>query len=369
MPHGAGSKKRKLEARAQSEQNGYTDTSKPTAVFKPGKGRCHTLSIALPSSIVANCQTHDLKTSLIGHIARSLAVFSVDEIILFSDGTPLPTRDPSYAASDAETGYTGFSSPTDFMHHLLSYLETPPYLRRALFPMHPDLRTAGALPSLDLPSHLKAGEWCPYREGVTLPSSNMGAKGGTKVDCGLQCRVTIEDEVEAGTRVTVKLPAWLETRQPGKGEEVRAEAVRPEVPREEGGYYWGYQVRVAGSLSEVWTGAEVEGGYDVSVGTSERGEDIVGLLGRSRRGEEGGVPRGWKHLLVVFGGVAGLEKALEGDEELRGKVGDVSEVFDHWVNLVPGQGSRTIRTEEAVWLGLMGLRELVVARDREELMQ
>lgn len=30
-----------------------TDTSKPTAVFEPGKGRAYTLSIALPGSIVA----------------------------------------------------------------------------------------------------------------------------------------------------------------------------------------------------------------------------------------------------------------------------------------------------------------------------
>jgi len=35
-------------------------------------------------------------------------------------------------------------------------------------------------------------------------------------------------------------------------------------------------------------------------------------------------------------------------------------VFDRWVNVCPGQGSRTIRTEEAVWIGLTGLRKLVV---------
>ena len=29
------------------------DTSKPTAIFKPTKGRTHTVSIALPGSIIA----------------------------------------------------------------------------------------------------------------------------------------------------------------------------------------------------------------------------------------------------------------------------------------------------------------------------
>ncbi|TKX23783.1 hypothetical protein C1H76_3982 [Elsinoe australis] len=371
MPHGAGSKKRKWEAQAQhiqqtkqSQPNG-ADTSKPTAVFKPTKGRTHTLSIALPGSIIANCQTHDLKTSLCGAIARALAVFSVDEIVIFNDGAGAPTTASPHAASDAASGYTGFSVPSSFLHHVLSYLETPPYLRKTLFPMHPNLRTAGALPSIDIPSHLKAHEYCPYREGVTTGSAGMGQ--GTLVDCGLQARVVIEDEVEAGTRVTVRLPKWMEFRAPGRSEEVRAEAVGPETPREEGGYYWGYAVRMAESLSEVFTGAEVEGGYDISVGTSERGVDLRGLLGRNRGTEEGSLPTGWKHLIVVFGGVAGLEQALAADEELKGTgITDVKDVFDYWVNLVPGQGSRTIRTEEAVWLGLMGLRGVVVDRERED---
>ncbi len=38
---------------------------------------------------------------------------------------------------------------------------------------------------------------------------------------------------------------------------------------------------------------------------------------------------------------------------------NVKELFDAWVNVLPGQGSRTIRTEEAIWLGLMGLRPFV----------
>jgi predicted SPOUT superfamily RNA methylase MTH1 len=34
-------------------------------------------------------------------------------------------------------------------------------------------------------------------------------------------------------------------------------------------------------------------------------------------------------------------------------------LFDAWVNLVPGQGSRTIRTEEAVEFGLCALKPWV----------
>ncbi|KAL8643747.1 MAG: hypothetical protein Q9210_007573, partial [Variospora velana] len=73
----------------------------------------------------------------------------------------------------------------------------------------------------------------------------------------------------------------------------------------------------------------------------------------------------FNHMLIVFGGVAGLEAAVEADDELR-KMGvkEPKNLFDYWVNLCPGQGSRTIRTEEAIWLGLMGLREVVLSKGR-----
>ena len=65
-------------------------------------------------------------------------------------------------------------------------------------------------------------------------------------------------------------------------------------------------------------------------------------------------------MLIVLGGVAGLEVAVKADEELQKlNVKTPEALFDFWVNLVPRQGSRTIRTEEAVWLALMGLNGIV----------
>lgn len=50
-----------------------------------------------------------------------------------------------------------------------------------------------------------------------------------------------------------------------------------------------------------------------------------------------------RHLLVVFGGLKGLEASLDNDQSLQ--MDDVSLLFDHYLNTCPGQGSRTIRTE------------------------
>ena len=114
-------------------------------------------------------------------------------------------------------------------------------------------------------------------------------------------------------------------------------------------------------MSDVFTECPFDGGYDLSFGMSERGERLHQTVERD-------MPQ-YQHMLVVLGGVAGLETAATNDTELvkRGVTGaKVGELFDHWVNLLPGQGSRTIRTEEAIWCGLMGLQQVVRRRTLSE---
>lgn len=228
-----------------------------------------------------------------------------------------------------------------------------------------------------MPHHLRANEWCQYREGITI-APNEGEEGtpkkqkrgaagkdgeSTLVDCGLPVRAKVSGDVPGGSRVTVKFGTENEPRMDGYSP-LSAEAVSPDTPREEAGYYWGYQTRMASSLSAIFTECPYDGGYDVSLGTSERGVSVSSLLSGSDEGVAP-VPKGWNHLIIVFGGVAGLEVALKADTDLTSKgVTDAKDVFDYWVNLVPQQGSRTIRTEEAVWLGLMGLRGVV--QDRQD---
>jgi methyltransferase len=291
--------------------------------------------------------------------------------VIFSDGdVKLPrnhhrSHSLSNQSDESFNEYTGTSDPDHFLVHLLSYLETPPHLRRLLFPLHPNLRTAGTLPSLDLPHHLRAEEWCPYREGVTL-SSEASGPGRSLVEAGLQIPVTVNADIPPSTRVTLKFKSGAEeAAQTLKAKEIKAEAVNPDEPRERVGYYWGYNVRRAASLSAVFEECTYDGGYDVAIGTSERGMPLESLYNTPDGEEDGQDDNGpligrFKHLLIVFGGVSGLEVAVKNDPELQ-KLGvkEAKEVFDRWVNICPGQGSRTIRTEEAVWIGLMGLRRLV----------
>lgn len=62
----------------------------------------------------------------------------------------------------------------------------------------------------------------------------------------------------------------------------------------------------------------------------------------------------FNHLLIMFGGLQGLEAAVESDESL--KVDEPQLLFDHYLNVLPNQGSRTIRTEEAILISLTALQ-------------
>lgn len=85
--------------------------------------------------------------------------------------------------------------------------------------------------------------------------------------------------------------------------------------------------------------------YDLTIGTSDKGSPIDDMPNK-------GVT--YNHALIVFGGLHGIETALESDEQLQ--INDVSLLFNHYVNVLPNQGSRTIRTEEAILIALTGLQ-------------
>jgi methyltransferase len=95
------------------------------------------------------------------------------------------------------------------------------------------------------------------------------------------------------------------------------------------GFYWGYQV------------------YDLIIGTSERG------VSHEKISE---FPP-FQHAMIIFGGLQGLEKAMEQEAHLK----NPEQLFQFYINTCPEQGSRTIRTEEAILISLSCLREKLLA--------
>jgi predicted SPOUT superfamily RNA methylase MTH1 len=161
------------------------------------------------------------------------------------------------------------------------------------------------------------------------------------VDVGLQRPIPVDTMLTPGLRVTVEIPEPPENNP----KKLRGKIVSPSTPQLKTGTYWGYSVRIADSLGAVFTQSPYEEGYDLLIGTSEKGEPIPNKL------------PDFKHVLITFGGLQGLELGLESDESLD--VEDPALLFDLYLNTCPNQGSRTIRTEEALLVTLSAMQPLL----------
>lgn len=392
---------------AQSQGLAQVNPHKPSFIRRPAttSARKFTISVAIPGSIVLNAQSPELQSRLAAHIARACAIFNVDEIVVFNEGelrsdtsdpyqhrhnqqhrgTKRRYNEPQNAPQDGgagdeegqgegegeEGGKGGGFEPHTFLARVLQYLETPQYLRKALFPMHRDLRLAGLMPPLDCPHHLRFEDESEYREGVTVDAPhwarNRGGGGGNGVYVNIGLRDPIEAtlppeaKLESGVRVTVRMP----TNQCESGS-----IVSPREPVERLGWYWGYSVRLASSLSSVLTSCPFSpsSGYDLVIGTSERGVSLTDLSIATSAQTPVALPSGetiqplpssFNHALVVFGGLSGLEVAVEQDEGIKLDRHTAKDLFDAWVNVVENQGSRTVRTEEAIMIALARLKPIL----------
>lgn len=268
--------------------------------------------VAIPASIVSDTPHLREKTFKVGLIGRALAIFRIDEVIIYPDD---PKIDQSRDAN--------------FVAKILSYMETPQYLRRRLFRIMPELRYVGILPPLRTPHHpieskmrdLKIGE---FREGVVVSEN----KSGVLVDIGVEKPIPILGaRIPVGKRITVKIISV--------GDEPRAAlASRDEIP-----IYWGYNVKV----SKVSLGKMIrEGSFDLVIATSRRGEQFMkvkdAILERWRKS---------RNVLIAFG------SPTQGLQEIVGQEGmELGELADFIINTVPMQATETVRTEEALFATL-----------------
>ena len=276
------------------------------------------LSIAIPASLVSDVPHLREKTFKIGLVGRAAAIFRVDEIIVFPD-------------------IIGFdqSKEANLIAMILSYMETPQYLRKRLFKIKPELRYVGILPPLRTPHHplinklkdLTVGE---HREGVVVSS----AKKGFLVDIGVERPILISEKgIPINTRVTVKI---VDLEPP------RAVVVSCDEIEE----YWGYQVVV----SNIALGRLVKSrSFDLIVATSKHGVPFMKIM------EE--LVKRWKksrRVLVAFGSPTRGLYEIVAQESLK-----LSEVADFVINTIPKQGTETVRTEEALYASLAMLNSFI----------
>ena len=261
------------------------------------------LSIAIPASLVSEVPHLREKTSVIGQIGRAAAIFRVDDIYIYPD-----------APDEAH-----------LIRLILSYMETPQYLRRRLFSKRTELRYVGVLPPLRTPHHplesraekLRRGE---FREGVVLAEDD----GEFVVDVGVDRPLRATGRAPSiGGRATVEI---METQPELRGRF---------VGRGEVDWYWGYGIHVSGwDLGRLALSRE----FDLTVATSRLGPLYQKIEEQMRaRWSEA------RNVLVAFG------SPRSGIKEILAREGrTMEEVFHLTVNTIPQQGCETVRTEEAV---------------------
>ena len=192
---------------------------------------------------------------------------------------------------------------------------------------------------LDSSHHLRIDEWCKYREGIVLKRPVKEGEGSW-VNIGLHKDCKIDRQLVEKTRVTVKL------KEDGF-EDIKfytGKVVSVKEPKN-ADLYWGYMVRIAENFTELFENSVFGTKYDLIIGTSDKGDDYTKI--NFDKYKE------FKHGLIVFGGLQGIEGMLENDELNTTKI---ESLFDLYLNTCIDQGCRTIRTEEAILISLAVLR-------------
>ncbi len=271
------------------------------------------LTVALPGSLTRDIPHLREKTARIGLIGRSLAIFKVDQAIIY--------RDDSSQKAMQEAA---------LLEKILRFQETPQYLRRHLFMIEPDLQFTGTLPPLRIPSHPDRVDPSQgqIREAVVISSGTV-----SKADAGYGQPITIKARLPMKRRITVRVN---QTRPRLEGELIEADRLR---------IYWGFRVnREDVTLAELVKRRD----QDLTISTSRKGKDIRDVMMELKlRWAES------KHPLLLFGSPDKGVPEILADSGTR-----VDDVADFNLNTIPGQGVETVRTEEALMVSLAVLNVL-----------
>ncbi len=256
--------------------------------WPPPRRQCN-LIVTLPGSVLSTEGSLEAATFKAGFIARALAVYRVDEVAIHYD----PATERRHVR---------------LLKSILNYLAIPPHLRKKAVPRDPRLSYVGVLPPLRTPLHDAPHR---IREGMTIAGLVERCREGVcKVYIGKPGYVSVHEKLRRGEIVVVKITSISPP-----------EAVVVEDP----GFYTGYRVTVIprDGLGE-WLSTMRKNGYKI-IGTSVRGECRTPKAS-GRRG-----------VVIVFGGPKhGISDYVN------------TELIDEVVNVIPFQGTRTVRTEEAI---------------------
>jgi len=268
------------------------------------------MAIAIPSSIVS--EEFDLRerTRKVGYIGRAAAIFRVEDIAIYID-------------DDVKNA--------EFVKDVLAYLEVPPYLKKRLVKLNPNLRFAGVLPPLKAVHHVPHAFGLNIRDGIVIDANEIRSI----IHVGLEKKAIVYQSLTPGKRVTIKIEKELKDGYIGKV-----------IDKEALDWYWGYKVRVYSSIKEMFEKLSAEN-YRI-ICASKKGVMIYEAEERLKQ-----IMRETDKIITVFGG-----PKLDVDEIASLNGVDANKYCEETINFIPRQGVESVRTEEAIYIVLSILNYL-----------
>ena len=268
------------------------------------------LWIAIPDSAVSDEQTKRDKSIKIAQFARASSIFRVKRIYIYHD----PVSE--FEKNDA-----------DLLKTILRYLDTPQYLRKALYPRMHQLEYAGILHPIKAPHHKPPEDIRHVQAGDIRTGVIVKVKGQLFVEVGLGSLVPFMGIGFEGKKINVKFTSPHPHLK-------AAEATDEDISE-----YWGYEVKEVSSLSKLLSSAD---DAEVVI-TSRKGSYFKNveskLIERSKHA---------RNLLIVFGA------PKHGVQNILAKEGANTKPYEFVINMFPNQATETVRLEEAV-LGTLAI--------------
>ncbi|WP_407455019.1 putative RNA uridine N3 methyltransferase [Methanobrevibacter sp.] len=258
------------------------------------------LSIFIPNSFLSESKDLKIRTYKVGILGRALAIFQADNVVIYNDDH----------VKNEEGEIDG-----EFIAEILSYMNTPQYLRKQAFPIKPELKHVGILPPLRTPHHPvnSQPDVGDYRQGFTVKRN----KKGTFVDIGMDKLAFCKEQL------SVKRIFDFKITKIAKKEVI----VTPDKPDD---VYWGYNVissnkSLKNSLKLIKPNLVIE--------TTRYGDYIDSIFDELKPKVDES-----KSIAILFGGPYSSIQ-----EDVSNPNWDLVKL-----NTIPNQGTETVRTEEAV---------------------
>lgn len=266
------------------------------------------ISVAIPDSSLIEEPTPLDKSMKIAQIARACSIFHVNTIYLYHEAD-------------------GRDRDRSLLRTILRFLETPQYLRRTIYRKTDELRFAGSLNPLKIPSHVQTPDPKKIKAGDIRDGVVVYARGQKYLDVGFEQMIPYHGSDADGKRIIIQFKQGYPNF-----------AIK-QIERDEIRQYWGYEVKESSSLANL-----LASWNSFVIFTSRKGKIV-------HKTQKFFAEIANSEVLIVFG------SPKRGVHEILGKaIANVPR--SQILNFFPDQATETVRLEEAM-LGTLAILNIL----------